>query len=288
MKKILSLTIGLAVITGINVKAQDLPQPSPAAKVEQRVGLTDISVSYSSPGVKGRVIWGGLVPYGEVWRTGANKATAVTFSDDVKVNGKNLNAGTYALFTIPGEKEWTIILSSNTEQWGSGSYKQEEDALRFNVKPGQASQRERLTFTFENTTENTTLLTLRWEKLSVAFPIVTEVDAKAQNNIKEALASAKADDWQVYRNSARYYLQSGNSLDQALEWVDKALTIKNDNWYTHALKGDIQAAMGKHKDAIASNQKAIELGEAEAKADGSEFSYKKDLEEEINKWKANQ
>ncbi|MCB0429936.1 MAG: DUF2911 domain-containing protein [Flavobacteriales bacterium] len=284
MKKT-ALFLFAACMTG-SLSAQDLPAPSPAAKVEQRVGLTGISVVYSSPAVKGRQIWGGLVPYGEVWRTGANKATQVTFSDDVTVAGQAVKAGSYALFTIPGESEWTVILSSNTEQWGSGSYKQEEDVLRIQATPSEVPMRERMTFVFNNTTDKSTELTLEWEKLAVAIPIGVDVEAKAQKNIEEALANAKADDWQVYRNAARYSVQSGKNLDKALDWINKAISIKNDSWLVHSVKADVLAALGKHKEAIESNKKAIELGEAEAKQNGEKFAYKSDLEKEIETWKS--
>ena len=148
MKKI-SASLILIIFSVSSIFAQlEVPQKSPAASAYQKIGITDITVTYSSPSVNEREIWGGLVPYDEVWRTGANKATSIEFSTDVKVEGNEVKAGKYAIFTIPSEKEWTVIFSGNTEQWGSYNYKEEEDVLRIKVKSEENHHHEHMIFNF--------------------------------------------------------------------------------------------------------------------------------------------
>lgn len=272
------------VFGGLFAQAQDLPKPSPAAKSEQRIGLTDVSVTYSRPSVKDRKIWGELVPYGELWRTGANASTLFTTSDNIKFGGVDVKAGEYALFAIPGEKEWTVILNTVTDGWGTGKYKKENNVASITVTPKECAHVESMLFSFDNLTSNSGHLMLSWEKVMIAIPIEVDVHEKAMANIEAALAKDDAG-FRVYRNSAVYCVESNTNLDQAMKWIEKSISMEN-SWYSWWVKADVQAARGDNKGAVESGMKAVELGEAAAKEKGTDFTYKKDLEAEIAKWKA--
>src|SRR4029453_3969270 len=168
--------------------APELPAPSPPAKVEQQVGLTKFIVAYSSPGVKGRKIWGELVPYAELWRTGANPATTLEASRDFTFGGTKVPAGTYALYTIPGKTTWTVILNKNPNTAGTRGYDQKNDAARITATPAQSPARERMTFLFANTTDDATRLDLEWDTLRVSVPITVDTKVQAMSNIDKSLA----------------------------------------------------------------------------------------------------
>ena len=286
MKKISLLFVTAMLGVAFTGMAQELPQPSPAAKVEQRVGLTDITIEYSRPGVKGREIWGSLVPYDKMWRTGANKATAITFSDDVSIADKKIEAGSYALFTIPGKEEWEIILNSETESWGTGNYDPEKTVHQFKVKPTTGPMVERMRFTVENIAVNSADIVLAWEKLRVSFKVMVDVEAKAWANIMKAIEESDEDEkWKVYRNGANYLIENKKELAKAKQWIDKYIELKSDSWYSYWVQADAFAALGDNKNAIKSAKKAIKLGEEQAKEDGKEFAYKDRLETAIEGWK---
>ena len=235
--------------------AIELPKPSPAASVSQRIGVTDVRVEYSSPGVKERKIWGELVPYGELWRTGANAATKITFSRDVKVAGKDVKAGTYALLTIPRETSWTVILNSDTALNGTRGYDEKKDVARIAVKPEQAPERERLTFLFADTTDDATSLELEWEKLRIAIPIQVDTAAHAKTSINEAVAGA----WRPHALSARWLLESGGDLGEALGYADTSIEIQ-PTWLNNWVRAQILAKQGKPADAIAAAEKSLSIG----------------------------
>lgn len=269
MKKNLALALALLALAGASAAfAQlELPRASPKATVMQQVGLTDVTIAYARPGVKGRTIWGDLVPYGQVWRTGANEATTITFSTDVKVAGTGVPAGTYGLFTLPGEKEWTVILNKAAKQWGAYEYKAEEDLLRIPVVPQEAPFTERMTFTFPNTTTDATDVTLAWEKLSVTFRVEVEVHSKVMESARAAIAAAKADDWRTPLRAANYCLDNEVGLDEARGWVDRSLAAQ-ESMYGLVAKARFAALDGDKAAAIALARKAIEVGKAaDPKAD---------------------
>jgi hypothetical protein len=191
----------------------DLPRPSPFAKVWQVVGLTEITVDYSSPGVKGRKIWGGLVPYDQMWRAGANSATKVTFSKDVTFAGKPVPAGSYAFFVIPGKSDWTVILNKKADQAGTGrDYKQDQDLLRVQLKPKAAPFRERLAYLVTDFTDDKASLDLEWEKLRLPIPITVDTAKQAQANINNAVDNT----WRTYANAARYMLENKKDYDAGM------------------------------------------------------------------------
>lgn len=263
-----------------SLAAQDLPRLSPNASVSQIVGLTDVSITYSRPGVKERTIWGGLVPYNKMWRTGANEATKITIGDDVKINGQPLPAGSYSLFTIPGESGWTVIFNKNTELAGTNGYDEKEDALRIQVKPQAAEFVERMEFVFTDLKDNSATVALHWEKLLVPFTVEVDVHSRAVENIQKALAEAKPDDYLTPFRSANYYFNSDTDLEQALEWINKSVSIK-ETYFNTSVQARLYGKLGKYKEAIAAAEKSIQLRKADdSDADTSE------MEKMIGEWKS--
>jgi hypothetical protein len=240
------------------VSAQlDLPRPSPSSKVSQVIGLTEVTVDYSSPAVKGRAIWGGLVPYDQMWRTGANQATKITFSRDVTFGDKPVPAGTYALFTIPAKGKWTVILNKKAEQSGTArEYKADLDLVRFQVHAKPAPFRERMAFLFSDFNDDKGTLDLEWEKLRVSIPIKVSTEEQALANINKSIDGA----WRIYANAARYLGETKKDYDTALKYVDLSLGLKED-WFNLWIKATLLAGKGKTKDAIALGDKAYALGQ---------------------------
>jgi hypothetical protein len=234
----------------------ELPRPSPFAKVVQTVGLTDITVDYSSPGVKGRKIWGAVVPYDQMWRAGANNATKLTFSRDVTFAGKPVPAGSYAFFVIPTKGAWTVILNKKAEPNGIGrDYKEAEDLLRVQVTPKAAPFRERLAYLVTDFTDDKASLDLEWDKLRLAIPITVQTSAQALANINNAIDNT----WRTYANAARYMLENKKDYDAGLKYVDQSLALKED-WFNVWIKAELQAAKGDLKDARATGEHAYDLG----------------------------
>lgn len=279
------LTVLLLLVTcTLGLSQIQTPAPSPGAKFTQDVGLIKVDVEYSRPSKKGRVIFGDLVPYGEMWRTGANASTKVTFSDKVTVGGgKELDKGTYALYTIPGQKEWTIIFYSNTSYWGTPEekdFKEEEVAARFTVPAYKMENVTVETFTIgmDNLKNDGAELYLLWENTYVGIPIKVDTDSKVMAAIKSTMAGPKSGD---YFAAARYYHEQGQDQKQALEWVNKCLEMGGDKFWILRLKANIQAELGMYKDAIATAQKSTELAKADGNAD-----YPRMNEKSITAWKA--
>jgi hypothetical protein len=254
----------------------DLPRPSPFAKVWQVVGLTEITVDYSSPGVKGRKIWGGLVPYDQMWRAGANNATKLTFSKDVTFAGKPVPAGSYAFFVIPGKSEWTVILNKKADQGGIGrDYKQDQDLLRVQVKPKAAPFRERLAYLVTDFTDDKASLDLEWEKLRLAIPITVDTTNQSLANIKNAVDNT----WRTYANAARFMLENKKDYDAGMKLVDQSLALKED-WYNLWIKAELQAAKGNVKDARATGDHAYDLGKKD-----SNFFLEGEIKKTLGEWK---
>ncbi|HEY8134222.1 MAG TPA: DUF2911 domain-containing protein, partial [Thermoanaerobaculia bacterium] len=206
--------LALAIASALPLAAQQapqltLPRVSQKQSVTQTVGLTDVTITYSRPGVKGRPIWGALVPYDKVWRTGANEATTIVFSDDVTINGQALPKGTYSLHTIPGKDEWTIVFNNTSNQWGSFSYDPAKDALRVKAKPEKAAFTEWLTFDIPELSTDNAKIVIRWENLAVPFTIGTATTKRVTENARAAVAAAKPDDWQTPLRAAFYAFENG-------------------------------------------------------------------------------
>ena len=276
MSKILQHTVPLAVAATLifsssNASAQlDLPRPSPSAKVSQVIGLTEVSVEYSSPAVKGRPIWGALVPYDQMWRTGANQATKITFSRDVTLGDKPVPAGSYALFTIPAKGAWTVILNKKADQAGTArDYKADLDLVRFQVHAKPAPHRERLAFLFSDFTEDKGSLDLEWDKLRVSIPIKVNTEEQALANITKGIDGA----WRTYANAARYLGETKKDYDTGLKYIDQSISLKED-WFNLWIKATLLAGKGRAKEAIGLGEKAYQLGQK------AEFFF---LEPEIKK-----
>jgi len=282
MKKALA---ALLVVSSLGLSAQDLPAPSPASTVMQRVGLTDFTVVYSRPGVKGREIFGDLVAFDKVWRTGANKATAITFNTPVKFGETKVPAGTYSIFTIPGKESWKVMLNSELELYGSGDYDEANDVLQMEVSPTMVSMTETFTIDFQNIMDGKANLVIRWADMQIAIPVEVDVQSKAISNIDEAINSAKEGDlWRVYRNAAAYYSRNDIDQEQAMEYINKAIELNPESWYSYLLKGEVLYNSGKAKEAVMAAKKAMEMGVAEAEAKGGKFSYTEMVEEAIESW----
>jgi hypothetical protein len=252
----------------------DLPRPSPNAWVSQMVGVTKISITYSRPGVKGRKIWGGLVPYGEVWRTGANENTTISFSTPVKVEGHELPAGTYGLQTIPTADDWTIIFSKDANEWGAFSYKQADDALRIQAKPQPAELRERMAFDFDDVTDTSAKVVLHWEKLKVPFTV--EVDT-AKLLVSKANADARSQ-----LQAAYWCIQNNTCLDDASRWVDASLA-QQESFSNLRAKALLLAKKNDTKGAVTYGDKA--LAAAKTAKQPPNPQQVKDLEGMVADWK---
>jgi hypothetical protein len=262
MRKTLILALALVIVTTSAVAQVRTPRVSPNASLTQSVGLTDITIKYSRPGVKGRTIWGGLVPYDQVWRTGANEATTITFSDDVTVDGQKLAKGTYALFTVPSRNTWAVVFNKQGEQWGAFNYDQAQDAARINVTPQKAEFREWMGFEINDITTDTAKVVLRWENVAVPFTVNTDSTAKTLKNLKAAMQPT----WQVPYSAASFAFENkGSATDQEIsDWLDKSLAI-SENTANLWLKARFLQRLGKTAEAKAAAEKAIAVARPDQK-----------------------
>jgi len=254
MKKVLfALAFGAIVSTSV---AQELPVPSPGSKLEQKVGLTDVTIEYSRPGMKGRKIFGDLVAYDKVWRFGANKNTMITFSTDVVIKGKDLKAGTYSVFATPKKDgEWTIAFNTDTEQWGAGNYTNDKDAISVKVKPAKHEKQETFTLEINDIHSNGATISMLWEEVEINIPFKVNTDQIALNNIEAAIKEGKDLD-QVHYKAARYFHGTKNDDKKALEHVEASLKVK-EGFRALFLRAQIHLAAGKNKEAIDDGEKAM-------------------------------
>jgi tetratricopeptide (TPR) repeat protein len=238
------------------------PNQSQQAQVMQRVGITDVTIIYHRPLVKGRRVFGNLIPWGQVWRAGANENTTISFSKPVSVEGKPIAAGTYGLHMIPNEKEWTVIFSKANDAWGSYTYKQEEDALRVNVKPQSTSAHEALTYSFEDLKPDQATVTLSWDKTAVPFKVTASLEDAVFASMRGELRGGKQYQWGGWDEAANYLLDHHGNLEEALKDSDQSLQYEErfDNLIT---KSRILAAMGKKDDASAAREKALAVAKPE-------------------------
>ena len=282
------LAILLALSSAPEALAQlQTPLPSPNATVSQTIGVTKVEIVYSRPHVKGptrkeeRVIWGALVPYDQVWRTGANSVTKITVDGDVAVEGQRLAAGSYGLFTIPGKTDWTVIF--NKQATGSpADYKAENDVLRVKVKPQATDMHELFTIGFPQVTPNSAVLALTWEKLSVSMNLAVDTNAQFLSNAKDAVAKAKPDDWRTPLTAARYLYENTYSPTDAAAFLDKSLSVK-ETFANLSTKAGVLAGAGKKDEAIAAAQKALAAKDADPKPSPEAVA---DLEKKVAQWKA--
>jgi hypothetical protein len=258
-KSILFVLLLVGSMSSAFAQQIQMPQASPSAKIAQQVGLSNVTVDYSRPSTKGRKIFGELVPFGEVWRTGANGATLLTFSTDVIISGKNVPAGQYALYAIPNKSEWTMILSKNTKLWGAIGYDESDDLLRFNVSPNKLSRNyETMEITFADMTDTGANLSIKWETTRVDFRIETEVDEIVMAQIQELVIDTDTENPGLLYAAANYYYTNKKDMNQAYAWISKSVESDKKYWTVH-LKAKIEATLGMKSEAIASAKESMTL-----------------------------
>ncbi len=256
----------------------DLPRLSPKASVSYTIGLTEVEVDYGAPAVKGRNIWGGIVPYDKVWRGGANEATTVEFSTDVNVEGQNLKAGKYSLFFIPGQTEWTVIFSKKLDQWGAYTYQESDDALRIVVTPKMnEGMQERLAYTIHDMKMDMGYIKLSWEKMRLYIRFKVDMMEKSLANIMNALEKAPEDKkWQVYAQGAQFLLDAEGDVDMAIDWAKKSTERFPHSWNLYIL-AQSEAKKGDYAAAVVTGTKSAETGLA-----NESDHYYEDNKDEIN------
>ena len=263
MKKsrILAAVLGLLFAASL-CQAQsavlNIPRQSQHSVLSQRIGITDITINYHRPLVNGRKIWGDLVPYGQVWRAGANENTTIAFSDPVTIEGQPLEKGVYGLHMIPGESEWTVIFSRNSTSWGSFTYKQDEDALRVTVKPQPADMHNALTYDFDKLTPTSAVVELQWEKVAVPFKVDVDVNKIVEASLHQQLRGLAQYTWEGWDDAANYLLAQKTDLDEALKYEDQSIQVEKrfDNLMT---KSNVLEAMGKKDEADTTRKQALAM-----------------------------
>jgi hypothetical protein len=277
MKRV--LLIGLLLSTTLLTEAQlKTPAPSPAQTLRQDFGLGNIEISYSRPGVRGRKIFGDVVPYGQVWRTGANNATTIAFTDEVIIGGKKLAPGKYGLLTMPGSKEWVVIISKQTNVTSPADYKADQDLVRVNAAATKSkTATETFTIAVQDIKNTSSHLVISWAKRQITIPIQTEIEGKIMANIDAAMKTEKP----PYYNAAMYYMDNGKDLNQALSWFDKAVEANPTAFWIHYQRANCLAKLGKKAEAIAGAEKSKQLA-TEAK-NGDYVKLNEKLIAELNK-----
>lgn len=278
----------LPVLLVTALTAQDKPAPvrltplrvSPACTVSQEIGISKVEVAFARPAVKGRKVWGGLVPFGQVWRAGANTATTLTFSHAVQVAGKTVPAGTYGFFAIPGEKTWTLILNRKAKQWGAYDYKQEEDLMRWEAQPQPGPFLEYLDYRVVPLDTSHATVELGWENLRVSFPVVFDTKAIYWTHLEDTLKKAPDTDWVPWYQAAKYCQDQAIEPQKAQAWIEKSLKAGESFW-NHETAARIHRDAKRMPEALAELQKAIDLSKGKAPKE-----YTENLEKELAAWKA--
>ncbi|WP_397362476.1 DUF2911 domain-containing protein [Olleya sp. R77988] len=281
MKKLITLFMALTVSYAVNAQVK-APQPSPFQKIEQKVGLTDITLEYSRPSMKGRTIFGDLVPFGKLWRTGANKNTTITFSDAVTIGGKEVKAGSYAVFATPNAESWDVVFYNDTNNWGTPkTWDESKVAAKVTAEVYPLPMDiETFTMSFDDMTNGSTMLGMMWEKAYVGVKIDVPTDKKVSASIDKVMAGPSAGD---YYSAAVYYLNAGKDIKQAVKWIDMAVEMTKDDpkfWYLRQ-QSLIYAKAGDKKGAIKAAKASLKGAEKAGNAD-----YIKMNEESIKEWKS--
>ena len=273
----------------------DIPDQSQGAQITQRIGITNVTIKYHRPLVKDRKVWGGLVPYGQVWRAGANINTVISFSDPVTIEGQPLAAGTYGLHMIPNAEEWTVIFSKNSTSWGSFTYDQAEDALRVNVKPRATEMHNALTYDFDDLQRESAVVVLEWEKLAVPFKVGVDVHSVVQASLKKQLRNLSQYTWMSWDDAANYLLAEKVGYDDALKYANES--IKNEDRYDNEMtKANVLKALSRNDDAEMAKKRALELAnplqthlyarqlQAEKKNDEAFAIFRENAKKHPNEW----
>lgn len=265
MKRIfITLFIGSALTLTSFAQDLKLPAPSPTATIKQDFSTSSIEIVYSRPSMRGRKIFGDLVPFGKVWRTGANSATKIVFNEDVSLNGHALKAGSYALYTVPGEKEWKVIINKGISNWGVSGFDAKDDIAEFTVpvaKTGEPVQS--FTISVDNITGTKCDIVLSWETTKVSIPVTADNDKRITDYLEKSINQPK----RPYQQAANYYLETGKDLNKALTYADKAIEENKDAFWLYWLKARIYQKMGNKKEALAAAQKSATLAASTPYAD---------------------
>jgi hypothetical protein len=266
MKKMLFCISAVLILSTADAQQLRTPAPSPTQTIKQDFGLSNVELSYSRPVKRGRTIFGDLVPYGKVWRTGANTATTITFGDEVIIGGKKVPAGKYGLVTIPDKDNWTVIVTKQLDVTSPAAYKPENDVARATVKPAALTGTpvESFTMQFAEVKSNSLELQLMWDKTTVSLPISTDVETKVMAQIDQVMNK----DNRPYYNAAMYYMDNGKDLNQALAWFDKAAELNPNAYWIHYNRASCLAKLGKKKEAKEAATKSKELA---GKADNQDY-----------------
>lgn len=265
LRRVIAIAVTGVILSG-NLRAQDvkLPSASPGQTITQEFALSTISLNYSRPAMKGRQIFGDLVPFGQIWRTGANSPTKIKFGEAVSINGKAVPAGEYALYSIPSKNEWTFILSKKLSLWGSMGYQEADDLMRFSAKPQELPFNiENFTILFGNQSANSVDVQLLWANVSVSFTVKADID----NRILSSLDAAMKGDKKPYFQAATYYYEKGLDLDKAANWADEAVKAQPDAYWVEHLKAKILLKRGDRRGAIAAAQSSMKKAESQKNPD---------------------
>lgn len=282
-----AIALFLPLVAAAQVPGLVGPEASPEATVTQKIGLTEIAVSYHRPAVNGRQVWGGLVPYGQVWRAGANENTTVSFSTPVTVQGASLAAGTYGLHMIPAEGEWTVIFSRESGAWGSFSYDQAEDAARVRVRPESAPFQERLGYTLDDPARDSVVLAMRWEKVRVPLEVRIDLPRTVLASYEAQLRGLPRFGWQGWSQAANWAATNDIELDQALAWADRSIGM-NRNFTNLRTKALVLSKRGDKAAADALTKEALSIAtEAEINAYGYQLMGQGNVDEAIRMFEKN-
>jgi len=292
MRRVRCVTLLLGILlVAVAGRAQsivdDLPRPSQHAEVTQRIGVTDITINYSRPLVNGRKVFGGLEPYGKVWRAGANENTTITFTDPVTIEGKPLDRGTYGLHLIPGENEWTVIFSKANTSWGSFTYNQSEDALRANVKPQASELHEALTYEFEDLKPDSAVVTMRWDKTAVPFKVAVNVNEVVEQNMRKHLRGLAQYTWDGWNDAADYLVNAKVDLEGALTYTEKSIGVE-ERYENLMTKSQVLDLLGRKEEAAKFRAEALARANAlQSYAYARQLQRDKKLDEAWTAYRAN-
>lgn len=282
MKHYLSALLFSGMLT-FSVAAQEfqMPAASPSVKIEQDFSTSFIKLNYSRPSVKERKIFGDLIPYDEVWRTGANSTTQITFGEAVKVMGKEVKAGTYTLYTIPGEKEWIVILNTDLDNWGADGYNKRKNVVEAKIPVERLNkQQETFSFTVEDLTKNTANLTLAWADVKINIPIEADNHKRIMAHLKRELAGENP----PYHRAAGYYLETGEKLEDALKYIGEAIKENPEAYYMYWTEAQIYEKLGHSKMALRSAQKSADIARKTSPAFAHEYERNlKEMSQRLNK-----
>ncbi|KAA3438109.1 DUF2911 domain-containing protein [Rufibacter hautae] len=281
-KYLIAVSLLLLTVSAFAQTMLKLPQASPRANLTYTIGVTDITINYGAPGVKNRDIWGKLVPYGKVWRAGANEATTIKFSTEVKIAQDNIPAGTYTLFVLPTDSSnWSLVLSKQKGLWGTDGYDASQDLVRIPFNPQWSVFHETLQYSVQDITPNSGRLTLNWANKQLVIPIKVDAHNQTLKLIRDSLSSAKASDWAILAQAVGYLIQQNSDHELALEWINKSLKIE-ENFFNTWLKAKLLAQKHEYAEALELNKKAQKLGKQSKE---SYEAYADEIEDAAVLWK---